>query len=57
MDVPNIFNSLKKCVEVSSNKIEEQKEKAEVKRKEDNQKIIQVIEPKTKNKKRSGNRI
>ena len=40
MDVPNIFNSLKKCVEVSSNKIEEQKEKAEVKRKEDNQKII-----------------
>jgi len=56
-------HSLKKCVEASSNKIEEQKEKikAEVIRKADdkkvNQKITQEIEPKTKSKRRSGSRL
>jgi hypothetical protein len=56
-------HSLKKCIEVSEQKNIEQQEKIklEVKRKEDNKasvsQNIQEIEPRSRNKRRSGNRI
>ncbi len=50
-------HSLKKCVEVSSKKIEEQKSKYEEKIKTDNKKIIQEVKPRTENIRRSKNRI